>query len=214
MQECAAAQIVSNTAVVDRRALIERISRTWAVDSAVHARVLASQDPSWQTEVLELAGGFAVLCGRGLYVNRALGWGLAGPVAAADFDVLEERSEVVRRVPSVDIVPTADRTVIELAARARLRDLAVHDDTRPTAGSDMRNARVIRRSWSSAPTASCSGCGRTSRPRDSASARATTRRASDAFAKAAAAVVGERFPACPRPRRRSSRSAREQPHDP
>ena len=103
---------------MDRGALIERIARTWAVNAAAHARVLAIQDRSWGTEVFELAGGCAVLCGPGLYVNRALAMGLAGPVAGEDFDLLEQRSAVVGVPPSVDVVPTADRSVTELAAPA------------------------------------------------------------------------------------------------
>jgi hypothetical protein len=62
---------VSNTPEVDRAALIERISLTWARNAVAHALVLAAQDPSWGTDVFELAGGQVVLCGPGLYVNRA-----------------------------------------------------------------------------------------------------------------------------------------------
>ena len=105
-----------HTVVVDRGSLIERIARTWARDAATHARLLADQDPSWGTEVFELAGGCAVLGGPGLYVNRVLAMGLAGPVAAEDFALLEQRSAVVGVPPSVDVVPTADRSVTELAA--------------------------------------------------------------------------------------------------
>ncbi len=57
-----------------------------------------------------------MLCGPGLYVNRALAVGLAGPVTGEDFDLLEQRSAVVGVPPSVDVVPTADRSVTELAA--------------------------------------------------------------------------------------------------
>ena len=159
---------------MDRGALIERISRTWAVDSAVHARILASQDPSWQTEVLELAGGYAVLGGRGLYVNRALGWGLVGPVTAEDFDVLEERSEVIGVPPSVDVVPTADRTLIDLAtARGYgiLRFLTTHVRPPETSIDELVDdpSIVIER----ADGECCSGFGRTSPPPASAPRRAT-----------------------------------------
>ena len=105
----------THTADVDRGSLIERIARTWAGDAAAHARVLADQDPSWGTEVFDLADGCAVLCGPGLYVNRVLAMGLAGPVGTDDFDLLEQRSAVVGVSPSVDVVPTADRSVTELA---------------------------------------------------------------------------------------------------
>ena len=100
---------------MDRAALIARIARTWALNAAAHARVLASQDPSWGTEVFELAGGHAVLCGHGLYVNRALAMGLDGPVTTDDFDRLEARSAVVGVAPSIDVVPTAERSLSELA---------------------------------------------------------------------------------------------------
>ncbi len=186
--------MAGNTAVVDRAALIERISRTWAVDSAVHARILASQDPSWQTEVLELAGGYAVLGGRGLYVNRALGWGLVGPVTAEDFDVLEERSEVIGVPPSVDVVPTADRTLIDLAtARGYgiLRFLTTH--VRPTETSidelvddpsiviERADGELLLGVWQDVAAA---GFG---------AEEGDARRASDAFARAAAAVDREGF---------------------
>ncbi len=101
---------------MDRGALIEWIARTWAGNAAAHARVLAIQDRSWGTEVFDLAGGCAVLCGPGLYVNRALAMGLSGPVAGDDFELLEERSAAVGVPPSVDVVPTADRSITELAA--------------------------------------------------------------------------------------------------
>jgi GNAT superfamily N-acetyltransferase len=103
-----------NTAGVDRAALVERISRTWAINAAAHARVLAGQDPSWGTDVFELAGGYVVLCGPGLYVNRALALGLGGPVTADDFETLEAHSDAVGVPPAIDVVPTADRSVVEL----------------------------------------------------------------------------------------------------
>jgi GNAT superfamily N-acetyltransferase len=102
---------------MDRATMIRRIASRWARDAAAHARVLATQDPSWGTDVFELAGGFAVLCGPGLYVNRAIGVGLAGPMSSDDFDLLERRSAVVGVAPSLDVVPTADRSVAELAGR-------------------------------------------------------------------------------------------------
>ena len=173
---------------MDRGPLIERISRTWAENAAVHARVLATQDPSWGTDVFELAGGCAVLCGPGLYVNRALAVGLGGPMVGDDFALLEERSAAVGVPPSVDVVPTADRSVTELAAARGygiLRFLTTH--IRPL-GSDADELPVdpsieIERAggelldvWQAVAAAGFDvgeGAGR---------------RASDAFAKAAAVV--------------------------
>jgi GNAT superfamily N-acetyltransferase len=110
-------QCWGNTAwVIDRRALIERIAVNAALNARAHALVLAGQDRSWGTEVFALAGGHAVLCGPGLYVNRAIAVGLTGPMSAADFELLEQRSAVVGVPPAVDVTPTADASVIDLAA--------------------------------------------------------------------------------------------------
>jgi GNAT superfamily N-acetyltransferase len=106
---------------VDRAVLIARIARTTAENAAAHARVLAEQDPSWGTDVFELAGGRAVLCGPGLYVNRAVAVGLDGPMTDADFELLEARSAAVGVPPAIDVVPTAHSTVAELAGRRGYR---------------------------------------------------------------------------------------------
>jgi GNAT superfamily N-acetyltransferase len=173
---------------MDRRALIERIACTWAMNAAAHARVLATQDPSWGTEVFDLGGGQAVLCGPGLYVNRALAMGLSQPATADDFDLLEERSEAVGVEPSVDVVPTADRSVTEIAGArgyAVLRFLTTHQ--RPL-GDDV-GAGPSDLSITIEPAGgqlfdvwkevAAEGFG---------AVESEARRASDAFAKAAAAV--------------------------
>ena len=49
-----------------------------ARDAAAFAEVLANQDPSWGSESFSLAGGRAVLCGAGMYVNHAIAVGLDG----------------------------------------------------------------------------------------------------------------------------------------
>jgi GNAT superfamily N-acetyltransferase len=179
---------------VDRARIIERIAARWARDAAAHACVLASQDPSWGTDVFELAGGYAVLCGPGLYVNRAIGVGLDGPVKRDDFDLLEQRSAVVGVAPSIDIVPTADRSVAQLAGGRGYviqRFLTTHvcrlDDA--GGGDGPRNPTiVIERAdgehlsvWQDVAAA---GFGV-----DEGEAR----RVSDAFAKAAAVVDGTGF---------------------
>jgi GNAT superfamily N-acetyltransferase len=101
--------------VIDRRALIERIAVIGALNARDHAIILAGQDPSWATEVFDLAGGQAVLCGPGLYVNRALAVVVTGPMTTADFELLEQRSAVVGVPPAVDVTPTTDGSVTELA---------------------------------------------------------------------------------------------------
>jgi GNAT superfamily N-acetyltransferase len=179
--------------VTDRRALIERIAIVGALNARDHALVLADRDPSWGTEVFDLAGGYAVLCGPGLYVNRALAVGLTGPMSAADFELLERRCAVVGVSPAVDVTPTTHGSVTEVAgARGYrlLRFLTTH--VRALGGNDATPSTdpsiVIERAdgdllevWQDVAAA-----GFEVGPGDQ-------RRASDAFAAAAAAVDRDGF---------------------
>ena len=178
---------------MDRAALIERISRTEAANAAAHAGVLAGQDPSWGTDVFALADGQAVLCGPGLYVNRALAVGLRGPVTADDFDLLEERSAAVGVVPSIDVVPTAHRSVTALAgARCYgiLRFLTIHVRAlRDDLDGDASDPSIVIESAGGAlldvwQDVAAEGFG---------AVEGDARRASDAYAKAAAVVDGDGF---------------------
>jgi GNAT superfamily N-acetyltransferase len=82
-----------------------RIIDTWARDAAAFAHVLAVQDPSWRSEARELAGGWLVLSGAGLYVNVAVGVGIDAPLTDDDIDLIVERSSAVGVTPSVETTP-------------------------------------------------------------------------------------------------------------
>ena len=180
---------------MDRAALIERIARTEAANAAAHAGVLAGQDRSWGTEVFGLAGGQAVLCGPGLYVNRAMAVGLTGPMTADDFELLEQRSAVVGVPPAVDVVPTADRSVIELAAArgyGLLRFLTTH--VRPPRRRDRGGRRrATHRSSIERADGELLGVWQDVSAVGFGVAEGDARRASDAFAKAAAVVDRDGF---------------------
>ena len=143
----------------DRRALIERIAAANAAGAAAHARVLAAQDPTWGTDVFDLAGGVAVLCGPGLYVNRAIGIGLGGcTVSPDDLAELERRSAAVGVPASIDVVPTNDRRLFALAAErgyALARECSRSTCVR-CGRAIARRPHPTRRSWSAAPKAICS----------------------------------------------------------
>jgi GNAT superfamily N-acetyltransferase len=81
--------------VLDIPATTAWLESAWAADAVAFARVLAIGDPSWHTEAMSLAGGWLVLCGRGLYVNRALAVGVDRPLRHADIDLVEARSAAV-----------------------------------------------------------------------------------------------------------------------
>lgn len=65
----------------------------------------------------ELAGGWVVLCGPGMFVNRALAVGIGTPMTAADFDELEQRCEEVGVAPTIEVTASTDETTRNLAAR-------------------------------------------------------------------------------------------------
>jgi GNAT superfamily N-acetyltransferase len=143
--------------------------------------------------VFDLGGGQAVLSGPGLYVNRALATGLNRPVTADDFDLLEERSAVVGVAPSIDVVPTADRTVTEIAGArgyAILRFLTTHlrslgDDV----GAGNSDPSITIESAGGALLGAWQGVA----AEGFGAVEGEARRANDAFAKAAAAVDDDGF---------------------
>ncbi len=179
---------------MDRAALVERISRIWAHNATAHAVVLAGQDPSWGTETFELAGGCVVLCGPGLYVNRALAVGFERPVTAVDFDLLEERSAVVGVPPSIELVPTADHSIAEHAgargyAIQRLLTTHIRSLAGTTTSLPVDPTIVIER----ADDDNLLGVWQDVAAEGFAVGSGEVRRASDAFAKAAAVVDGPGF---------------------
>ena len=56
--------------------MMQRVLRAWGQNAAAFAVELARADPAWGSETFELAGGHVVLCGPGMYVNRAIGVGI------------------------------------------------------------------------------------------------------------------------------------------
>lgn len=170
---------------------MRRVLRTWAEDAAAFTIELARIDPSWGSETFALAGGHMVLCGPGMYVNRALAIGLDDPVADADIELIELRSAAVGVRAAVEITSVTDPTLSARLARrgyvaerstATLRrgldDVAALPDPDPgivvrPAGADLLPV------WLST---SALGWGHV---------QPDARRASDAFGRAAALVDGD-----------------------
>ena len=103
-------------------AVIDDISRgvlrAWAQDAAAFADVLADQDPSWGSESFPLAGGRVVLCGAGMYVNRAIAVGFDGALSEGDWRTFEQRCDAVGVVPAFEVSPaTAAAVRVQLVAR-------------------------------------------------------------------------------------------------
>ena len=97
---------------------VRRITRVWAQDAARFATTLATVDPTWGSETFALAGGTVVLCGPGLYVNRALAVGEDRPLTDAEWARLEQRSAAVGVPASIELTDASAPGLRE-AVRAR-----------------------------------------------------------------------------------------------
>lgn len=95
--------VLRQTRVMRERDLIVRVERGSARDQVDFARTIARQDPSWRTENFDLADGVVVLCGAGLFVNRALGVGLDAEVTETHLIRLEHRCRAVDVLPTVEV---------------------------------------------------------------------------------------------------------------
>ena len=169
-----------------------RITHVWSLDAAAFAETLAEVDPAWGSETFELGGGRVVLCGPGLYVNRAMAVGEDAPLTDAEWQRLEQRSEAVGVPAAIEITRVAHPWVRE-AAQARgyvldseesalVRSTDLSDVPPPGPGLEVVPAnRGLLPMWQE--TAAC-GWGHES---------PEARRASDVFARVAALVDGERF---------------------
>ena len=80
-----------------------RLLTAWAEDAARFADVLALQDPSWGARHHPSAGGRLVLCGTGMYVNRALAAGITAPIRPADIEVADQWCRDVGVPLAVDV---------------------------------------------------------------------------------------------------------------
>lgn len=171
---------------------VHRITRVWVDNAVALAETLADTDPSWGSETTELAGGALVLCGPGLFVNRAIGVGHQAPLTDEEWDLLEERSGAVGVAPAIEITPATHPEVLsDAVARGYQLDDVEHALVRstdlthvppPDPRFDIVPAnRGLLPVWQE--TAACAW----------GHLDEGARRANDAFARAAALVDGERF---------------------
>jgi GNAT superfamily N-acetyltransferase len=173
--------------------MIRRVLRTWADDATAFGIELARIDPSWGSETFELGGGRVVLCGRGMYVNRALAVGWEGSLTELDLDHLEARCRVIGVPPAVELSPETDPAVRRQLARRGYRPDGTttalvrrldHVDEDSDAKSDgsivIRHANTdLLGTWQAT---SALGWGHVDEQ---------ARHASDVFARVAAAIDGE-----------------------
>ncbi len=170
---------------------MRRVLRTWADDAAAFASELARIDPAWGSETFELAGGRAVLCGPGLYINRAIAVGLDGPLSDEQVELFEARCAAVGVPPAVEVTEATHPSVAPgMAARgyvadgttSALRRTLDDIDELPAPDSTIRIEPANLGLLSVWQEASALGWGHLD---------PDARRASDAFARVAAAVDGD-----------------------
>lgn len=167
-----------------------RLLTAWAEDAARFADVLALQDPSWGARHHPFAGGRLVLCGTGMYVNRALAAGITAPIRPADIEVADQWCRDVGVPLAVDVTRLttgASRRALE-AAGIRPEPSSATAFTWPV-GAALPDAPddIVIRSVSAAAlgewqAASAAGWGHET---------ADARRVSDAFVRAAREVDGD-----------------------
>jgi GNAT superfamily N-acetyltransferase len=108
------------------RDLVRRLERVWAADEVARTEALGRLDPSCAIETFPLADGWAVLSGRGHYVNRVLAAGLDGPVDPAQIDEFEARAGGLGVPPTFDICDICDvEFVAELNRRGYVETVSV-----------------------------------------------------------------------------------------
>jgi GNAT superfamily N-acetyltransferase len=172
--------------------LIARLERVEALNAVAFALALSAIDRSWATETLAVAGGQLVLCGPGLYVNRAIAAGIDTPLREADIGLIVDRSAAVGVPASVVVTPaTLAESVAQLESHGFVHDPAgdVTALVRPLdelpddlAREGIEIVSIAERSLREWQETSALGWGQ-----DTESAR----RPADAFASAAAAVDGD-----------------------
>ena len=177
---------------MDDAALTIMLERVWARDAVAMASALSAQDPTWGTETLAVAGGQLVLSGRGMYVNRAIAVGIDPALRPADIGLIDARSTAAGVPAAVEVTPAT-----HAESRALLTAYGfVHDEG--------RDVRALVRPLTDLP-AELSRPGITVMPVSERSldewraisalgfghATPETRRASDAFARAAHVVDGD-----------------------
>lgn len=171
--------------------MMRRVLHAWADGAAAFAAVLREHDPSWRSETFELAGGRAVLWGRGLYVNRALAAGVDRSMTATDFETLECRSDALGVPSALEVTPMTSASVVELAAErgyvATGVVTALRHHLAGATGDGVGGVDGVLVEPADVPTwqaIAAAGWGHE---------QPAARRASDAFAAAAAVVDGDGF---------------------
>ena len=95
------------------RAIANRFELTHAWRSICYAEAQCVLHPESGATSEPIAGGWAVYAGDSSPLNRAVGFGMAGPVTAADLDHWEQFYRSRGVAPRIDLCPLAHQSVLE-----------------------------------------------------------------------------------------------------
>jgi len=101
--------------------LARRLELAQAVRGAEYTRAQARLRPHNQAVVEPAAGGYMFYAGPGSPLNRAVGLGMAGPVAEAGLALVEQFYHSRGALPRLDLCPLADESLLALLLEAGYR---------------------------------------------------------------------------------------------
>ena len=95
-------------------ALAQRLESHEAWSSSEHARTQAQLYPETNAVARPLDGGAVVFCGVKSPLSQVYGWGLSGPVSAAELDMIEAFYSDRELRPQIRVCPFADPSLLYL----------------------------------------------------------------------------------------------------
>ena len=91
--------------------------RVRAANAVHHTTSLVAMEPQWGSRIHQVADGWLVLAGRGMYINQAMAAGLRVDLAAADVDLVVTASGDLGVPAAIEITPaTSADTVRQVVA--------------------------------------------------------------------------------------------------
>ncbi len=109
----------------------KRLIRAWALNNVAHAAALPQTGLASLSQTHQVADGYLVISGSGMYVNRAMAVGIYQEISSADIDSIVSISHSAGVEPSFEVTPFTLPSTVELLRRYGF----VHDPLRDTTAS-------------------------------------------------------------------------------
>ncbi len=107
--------------------LAHRLETAQAYRSIYYAQAYAGLHPGSNSTYIERDGGYAIFTSAASPVNKALGFGLDGPVTEEDIAVLEDFFTSRHVKTSFNVCPLADRSLFKLLAASGYHLVGFHN---------------------------------------------------------------------------------------